>query len=317
MAPGASTGGGRVVATILAYGGGGEYEDALRSLLEGGIPPADVIVAHNPARPGEAPPGVPPGVELIQAPQNLGYTGGMNLALESLLRRDCEYVLVLSHDARLHPGALGALVEAAGRNPTFGALGPVLVHAGSDRPFSVGGFTRGNGSNGHLVALPPGVAGEISPCDWIDGGTMLIRTAVLRRAGLFDERFFAYFEEADLCLRIRRLGAGVGVVLAARADQDPGGSKRPGAWAYLNTRNGIAFARRVAGPRGLAWLTLRSAWIALTLTARVVVRRLEGRPAAEQRAMAVGTARGIVDHYRGRWGAPPPDLPGIGDVANA
>ena len=85
-------------------------------------------------------------------------------------------------------------------------------------------------------------------CDWVDGGAMVLRREALERVGGFDERFFAYCEEAELCLRITRAGWRVGVLDGARAQQAPGGSSRPGAWSYLITRNGLAYARRRRRP---------------------------------------------------------------------
>lgn len=303
---------------VLSYGSGGEASRLVASLLDDGIPRSIVLVIHNPASPDEDPPSLPSGVEVVRAPRNLGYAGGMNLGLETVRSRDVDLVLLLTHDARLRPGALDALLAAAETAPEFGVLGPELVMAGTEIPFSFGGITRRNGSNAHLRERPPG-AGEIVECDWVDGGTMLVRAADLAAVGGFDDRLFAYFEESDLCLRIRRAGSRVGVVPAALADQEPGGAKRPGAWAYFAARNGIAFAGRAAGPFGLLWLTARSLFHGCRDLARAAVRRVGLRPgpAALPWAEAVGTFRGVLDYYLGRWGPPPGGLPGMGDVSNA
>lgn len=304
---------------VLAYGEGGEHGPLLASLLAEGVEPAAILVVHNPARPGEPAPAVPPGCEVLQAERNLGYAGGMNLGIERLRERGAELLLLLTHDARLRPGALAALLAAARAEPRYGVLGPALVLTGTETPFSFGGITRANGTNAHVRELPPGVGDGVFGCDWVDGGTMLIRRRVLDRIGAFDEDFWGYFEEADLCLRVRRSGALVGAVVAALADQDPGGFKRPGPWAYLITRNGIAFGRRAAGLYGLATLTARAAGAVVLHLARVPVRVLRPRPggAAVPWALAAGTARGLVDYFRGRWGPPPPGLPGMGDIHNA
>jgi GT2 family glycosyltransferase len=148
---------------------------------------------------------------------------------------------------------------------------------------------------------------------------MLVRRGVFELVGDFDERFWGYCEEADLCLRARRAGFSVGVVPAARADQAPGGSKRLGAWAYLMTRNGIEYARRAAGLRGLLASTSRAVWLVALNLLRTVLRALRlrrGGP-AEPWTLAVGIARGALDRFRGRWGPPPPNLPGMGDLRNA
>jgi GT2 family glycosyltransferase len=303
---------------ILAYGGGGEHRPLVEALLGEGIAASALLIVHNPARPGEAPPPAPPGCELLQTGRNLGYAGGMNMAIERLRERGCGLLLLLTHDARLRAGALRALLEAARRRPEYGVLGPALVLAGSEEAFSFGGITRRTGSTAHLRARPRALVDGIAPCDWIDGGTMLVRGAALARVGGFDERFWGYVEEADLCLRVRRAGAEVGVVVDAVADQAPGGARRPGAWAYLLTRNGLAYARRAVGRRGAVALGLRTAWNTAYELVRALARAVglrSGDP-AESWAVAVGNARGCLDYLRGRWGPPPPDLPGMGDLRN-
>jgi GT2 family glycosyltransferase len=303
---------------VLAYGGGREFEPLLDSLLAAGVAAESVVIVHNQAEPGEAAPAAPAGCEVVQTDRNRGYAGGMNVGVERLLERDVEQLLLLTHDARFREGALERLRQVAAREPGFGILAPALLLTGTETPFSYGGITSPGGANSHLKE-PPAGAGEPIGCDWVDGGTILVRRQVFARVGDFDERFWGYCEEADLCLRARRAGFEVGVVPAAKADQEPGGTKRLGAWGYLMTRNGIEYARRAAGPRGLVESTLRASGVVAINLLRVALRalRLRPGPAAEPWALAAGTARGIADRYRGRWGPPPPGLPGMGDLSNA
>jgi N-acetylglucosaminyl-diphospho-decaprenol L-rhamnosyltransferase len=304
-------------AVVLAYGAGGRFEAVVAALRAEGLPAESILVVHNPAEPGEAPPPPPPGCRSLAAGRNLGYAGGMNLGIAAALERDPERLLLLTHDARLHPGALAALLAAARAEPGFGVLGPALVLAGTGTPFSFGGVTRASGTNAHRRESPATAGSGVAACDWVDGGTMLISRPALERAGSFDERFWGYCEEADLCLRVRRAGFGAGVVPAALADQEPGGAKRPGAWSYLLTRNGAEYARRAVGRRGAATICLRACGFVAFDLLRCAGRALRRRDRAEPWATAVGTARGVLDFLRGRWGPPPPDLPGMGDLHNA
>jgi GT2 family glycosyltransferase len=146
-----------------------------------------------------------------------------------------------------------------------------------------------------------------------------VRRDLLERVGTFDERFWAYCEESELCLRARRSGYVVGVVLDALADQEPGGTKRPGAWSYLLTRNGMEYARRAAGARGAVAAVAGKTWLAAFFLTRTLLRASGLRPGDphETWPLAVGTARGVVDFLLRRWGPPPPNLPGLGDVSNA
>jgi glycosyltransferase involved in cell wall biosynthesis len=185
---------------------------------------------------------------------------------------------------------------------------------GEDRPYSYGGTVSRTGAVRHLDSSPHGERDGIAECDWIDGAAMLVRGDVFGTVGLLDERFFMYFEEADLCLRAAGPGWRIGVVLGAAAEQLPGGGKRPGSYQYLCTRNGLAFAWRVAGPRGLA----------ITLSRRIVQgagllrARLDPRLSLSVRTLArvelAATWQGMVDFFLRRWGPPPPTLAGLGDL---
>jgi N-acetylglucosaminyl-diphospho-decaprenol L-rhamnosyltransferase len=301
-------------AVILTYGSGGEYVPLLRSLEAEGVERERILIVHNPSVAGQPAP-APAGIEVLRASHNLGYAAGMNLGIRRQLGRECDLVLILTHDARFRPGALRRLVAAA--DPRYGALGPALVHTGTDTPFSFGGSTHADGFLTHNDE-PGRVEDGLSGCDWLDGGTMLVRAEALRRVGGFDERFWSYVEDADLCLRISRMGFGIAVVVDALADQDPGMSKRFGPWAYLVTRNRIAYAGRFAGRRGVARVGGQALYGAGLETVRALARltRLREGPPIETWAVAVGTVRGIVAFLLRRWGPPPPGLPGGGDIGN-
>jgi len=305
-------------AAILAYGGGRSFEAVIDSLLAAELDPAAIVLVHNPARSGEVAPTAPAGIEVVATGRNLGYAGGMNVGIERLRGRGVNLLLLLTHDAALRPGALPSLVAAMHDDPALGVVGPVLLLSGGDAAYSYGGMTSRSGLNQHRK-LPPSLDfAEVATCDWIDGGTMLVRDEVLASVGGFDERFWSYCEEADLCLRVRRAGWGVGVVLAARADQEPGAVKRPGVWAYLMTRNGVEYGRRATGLSGLIGSLLRANRATALAVGRATVRRLGLRPGPwrEPWSLAVGAARGQIDFARRRWGPPPADLPGSGDVGN-
>jgi GT2 family glycosyltransferase len=304
---------------VLAYGEGDEYRDVLASLRAEGVAPEAIVLVHNPARPGEPHPEVPDGCELVAMDANLGYAGGMNAGVERQLERGAERLLLLTHDARLRPGALAALLDAAERDPRRGVLGPALVLSGSGEPFSFGGFTDRNGGNAHVREVPADVRDGVFECDWADGGTLLVRADLLRAVGGFDERFWAYCEESELCLRARRAGFVVGVVLAAVAEQAPGGAKRLGAWSYLLTRNGLEYGRRAGGMRAAVVGVLYRTLLVASYLARTLLRASGLRPGDphETWTLAVGTGLGTLDFLRRHWGPPPAGLPGIGDVSNA
>jgi len=307
----------RLGIVILAYGSSAEHAPLVEWLLAQGVDPEAILIVHNPAEPGESAPPNPTDCPVLESGQNLGYAGGMNLGVEAQRKRGVEEVLLLTHDVRLRQGALDEMLAAADSSPAFGVLGPALVFTGTDTPFSFGGLTSDNGVNRH-IKNPPGNLAPVLACDWVDGGAMLVRRTVFDAVGGFDERFWGYCEEADLCLRAKRAGFGVGVVAAALAEQEPGATKRPGAWAYLTTRNGLEYARRAVGVRGVVTVAAITARDMAIDVGRSALRRLGLRPGSPDAtwSMAVGAARGAFDYVRGRWGPPPPQLRGMGDLHN-
>ena len=304
---------------VLTHGSGAESVPLVRSLLEQGHPPASIAIVHNPVerdQPAIEPPD--PGISVLRPDANIGYAAGMNLGMQHHRARAARVTLLLTHDVRLRPGAVSTLLEALERNPEFGVLGPVLWLRDEDRPFSYGGITTPSGATAHLSARPSEVDG-IAATDWIDGCAMLIRGAVTDGVGGLDERFFGYCEEAEFCLRATRAAWKVGVVLDAAAEQSPGQSKRPGAHAYLLCRNGLEYSRRARGVRGLAGGLGRAGYQAASDSRRILGAKAGRRSAAvasESYPRLIGTARGVVDFGRRRWGPPPTTLPGLGDYQN-
>ena len=309
----------RLGVVVLTYGSSGVHRELLDSLWREGVAEEQVLVVHNPAVPDEPDPELPAGVELLRSERNGGYAGGMNQGLDRVAERGLGLVLLLTHDARLRPGALDALLRAARSAPAYGVLGPALVLAGSGEPHSYGGVTRASGTCTHRLAAPAVGADRVASCDWVDGGTLLVRAAAIEAGERFDERFWGYCEESDFCLRVERAGYRIGVAVDAIAEQDPGGAKRPGPYSYLLTRNGAEYARRAVGWRGPLAIEGRAVGYVAFALLRVLARLVRRRPGGvgEPWAVAVGTARGALDFLRRRWGPPPSDLPGMGDLSNA
>jgi GT2 family glycosyltransferase len=153
-------------------------------------------------------------VELTVSPRNLGFGAANNIAIAA---GRAPYVLILNPDTRLAAGALDRLLELIDSRPEVGMVGPRLElddgsfdHA-SRRSFptpvsALGHFTGlGRRGSGALAAYrAPGV--EAGPVEAINGAFMLIRRAALERVGTFDERYWMYMEDLDLCYRFAQAG---------------------------------------------------------------------------------------------------------------
>jgi N-acetylglucosaminyl-diphospho-decaprenol L-rhamnosyltransferase len=157
-----------------------------------------------------------PEIELIPHDENVGFAAANNVAIR---RGRGRYVLALNPDTRLTDRALDTLVELMDRRPEIGICGCRLVREdGSFDHAARRSFPTIAGALGHFLRVgrsahapkslaqyraPDVVAG---PVDAVNGAFMLMRRAALEDVGLFDEGYWMYMEDLDLCYRFREAG---------------------------------------------------------------------------------------------------------------
>jgi hypothetical protein len=155
-----------------------------------------------------------PQATYIYSPQNIGFGPANNLALR---RATGEFILLLNPDTLVHPGAIESLLRFMAQHPDAGAAASRLLnpdgslqHSCSPEPTLKGEFLR----LFHLGGVRPDGYYPMEtwdpdaprPVDVILGACMMLRKSVLDQVGYFDEQFFMYNEETDLCRRIRQAG---------------------------------------------------------------------------------------------------------------
>jgi len=195
--------------------------ECLRSLEERsqGIK-TEVIVVDNASEDGSAEMVARefPRVLLIRSEVNTGFAGANNLAFPHVTAR---YVVLLNSDAFLGERALERAIAHMDREETAGAGGGLLVgRDGAWQPsarqfpsllndfFSLSGLAARFPQSklfgrADRTWADPQVAADV---DWVPGAFTIVRRAALEQAGYFDERFFLYYEEVDLCKRLRDAG---------------------------------------------------------------------------------------------------------------
>jgi N-acetylglucosaminyl-diphospho-decaprenol L-rhamnosyltransferase len=158
-----------------------------------------------------------PGVRVRRC-RNLGFGHANNRGLASC---DARYVLFLNPDTEILDGTLRELVDALDRRPAVGLVGVRQLNGegGVDptiRRFPNALRALGDALGAEQVPGRPRWLGEREvdlalydrevECDWTSGSFMLARGDALASSGPFDERFFLYSEETDLCRRIKAAG---------------------------------------------------------------------------------------------------------------
>lgn len=159
-----------------------------------------------------------PWVHVIAGADNLGFAAGNNLAARHARGR---HLLLLNPDALPAPGALRRGLELMDSHPQVGLAGGELrAEDGSRQPsarmfptlrdefFTLSGLAARHPGSRLFARLDRGWADPdaAAQVDWIPGAFVFVPAAVWARLGGFDERFFMYYEEVDLCRRLRAAG---------------------------------------------------------------------------------------------------------------
>jgi len=229
----------KTVAFIVNYKSPGLALQAVKSVLDSAsLGPVKVVVVDNSEDSDKAErlrQDLPPGVVLLVSPQNIGFGRACNLVFE---RFEGEQILLINPDARLLPGCLMRLQKTLSSSEKVGAVSPQIFW-----------------DDGLNFYLPPSIPLSLfevqDVCDtwepespvsmflsniwryhsikiWrsrrpirvknLSGGLVLLkREAVLKTGSLFDPRFFLYFEDTDLFVRMRKAGYNLVIEPRARA----------------------------------------------------------------------------------------------------
>jgi GT2 family glycosyltransferase len=213
-----------------------------------------------------------PQAEVIDAGGNLGFGRANNLGLAQV---STDYALLINPDARLADDALQQLRAAARRYPEAAIIAPVLY----DTPGQVGDFFRGPF---YARAVRPAPEPEGDLCaDFVTGAAMLLNLRLMRQVGFFDPWFFLYFEDDDLCLRVRRAGHPILVAAAARVEHHTRQSSTPSARTtfrrmYCMTLSKLYVTQKYFGTRSCLIAALRiGLGSALALVPQILLLRRE------------------------------------------
>ena len=255
------------VAVVVHYRDAASTQRCLAS-LRAQQPPPQVVVVDNASPDGSgavlaaALRGTP--MELLVSPRNGGFGAGCNLGIAHALARwpALEHVLLLNPDAELAPDSLAEL-RAAQRRHRAGIVGCPIDDGAGRRWFANGRIPRWTLSRFHCA--PVGAAEH--RVGFVTGACMLLCGELLRAGLRFDEHYFLYCEDADLCEEVRRRGREAWLTRHARAVHRAGGSQ-PGARLlgeltaerlYWLTRAKMLFAARRLPPLQRASVVLLAA----------------------------------------------------------
>jgi GT2 family glycosyltransferase len=220
-------------------------------------------------------------VRLQRNDRNAGFARAAN---QGIAATSGELVLILNPDCGLMAEAICVLTGELQLHPTCALVGPRVLNpdgsiqasARGDPTMVTGLFGRSTlltrvfpasraARNNLRVHLPPEPGTRSVEVDWVSGACMLARRDALQAVGGFDERYFLYWEDADLCRRLRMDGYSVRYVPDARVMHEGGGSSNPSPSVAVRAFHQSAYTYYVTHvasgrwhpQRWLAWLILR------------------------------------------------------------
>lgn len=199
-------------------------------------------------------------IVVLPLPENLGFTGGCNAGIEYALANEADYILLVNNDTESDPEMVQHLVAMAQANPRAGIVtSKIFYHEPRNLLWSAGGDVK----RGWLLRFVMRGYGEPDSGRWdedasspfISGCCMLIPRRILQEVGSFDDRFFAYVEDSDLCMRVAAAGWELlytpkavmwhkeSASIVRNAPDRKGGKDSP-FLCYLGTRNRIWVVRK-------------------------------------------------------------------------
>lgn len=204
-------------------------------------------------------------LNIIENKKNLGFAAGNNTGIKYAMENGVDFVLILNNDTLVDKSLLVHLIKAAEKYKNAGVFSPKIYFApgfefrkeryskkdlGKVIWYAGGIIDWDNvlASNRGVDEVDKGQHDKITEIDFATGACMFVRREVLQEVGLFDERYFMYFEDADLSQRAKRYDWKVLFVPDAKLWHKVAQSSGIGSNLndYFITRNRLLFGMRYA-----------------------------------------------------------------------
>ena len=177
----------------------------------------------------------------IKNDDNIGFSKGNNIGIRYALEKFADYVFILNNDTLVEKNTLSLLIDAMENYPLAG-IGSPLVFAPDNTSvwFAGGNIHWKNMKASHLYKIESEAP---YPTEYISGCAMLVKKDVFKKIGLFDERFFLYYEDADFSFRAKEAGFKLIIIPSAHIrhfEQSNAINKMKAYWLVLS---GLIFFR--------------------------------------------------------------------------
>jgi hypothetical protein len=191
-----------------------------------------------------------PKTELIKSKKNLGFSGGNNVGIKIALEQNVDFILLLNNDTTVDTDTIEILLNKFETDESVGIVAPQINYY--DEPnkiWSAGGKISKLRASGFAVSnkMEDELEKKDNYVDFVSGCCMLIKKEVIEKVGLFDENFFLYVEDTDLCYRTKNAGYKILVTSDTKIYHKGSQSTKKSSEVlplYYTTRNRLYFAKK-------------------------------------------------------------------------
>jgi GT2 family glycosyltransferase len=198
-----------VFVIVINYNGVNYLKTCLSSLEQQTYPNYRIIVFDNASTDGSAEflKQNFPKINLIQAKRNLGFAEGNNLAIKFALGQKAEYVFLVNNDTEAEDNLIEKLIATCKSDKSIGIGGPAIFDLKNKRSIQEMGIAIDR--FGYPFALKNNK--NVSDAFFVSGCAMMIKSELMRTIGMFDEKYFMFAEDLDLCWRAQLAGYKIAV----------------------------------------------------------------------------------------------------------
>jgi len=196
----------KIFIVVLNFNGKDTLATCLSSIYQSDYLNFEVIVVDNDSEDGslEQAKNYFSRAHFIKNPTNLGFSRGNNMGVRWALEKFADYVFILNNDTTIEKTTLSSLICAMKDFPSAGIMSPIIFTANNTNVWFAGGLIHWQKmKTEHLYQIKSEMP---YPIEYLSGCAMLVRKDVFKKIGLFNERFFLYYEDADFSFRAKKAG---------------------------------------------------------------------------------------------------------------
>jgi GT2 family glycosyltransferase len=244
-----------VFVIVLNFNGKSVLPACLSSIYQSDYPNFEVVVVDNASIDDSFKSAIKSfsKTAFIKNPANLGFAKGNNIGIRYALERFADYIFLLNNDTVIEKNTLSMLVNTLDKNASTGIVSPLIFNNNGTLWFA-GGSIDWLKMQARNLFQP--ISNSPYATAYLSGCAMLVRKEVFKKIGLFDERFFLYYEDTDFSLRAQKSGFKLLIVPNAHIRHLEQSNVKNTAKIYWLVLSGLIFFHTHASFWQKRWITV-------------------------------------------------------------